>query len=113
MYKIVNEVDYELRPGGTIKFVGEPHGSGASFFHVKSLPGSGADLHIHPYPETWVVLKGNVRFTVGGKNIETTAGHIVIGNANIPHKFLNIVTDLLEMMCIHPSPVIIQEDLEE
>ena len=113
MYKIVDEIDYELRPGGTIKFVGEPHGSGASFFHVKDKPGGGSGLHRHPYPETWVVLKGLVRFEVGGKPIETTAGHIVVGPANTPHKFTNIGPDPLEMMCIHPSPIIIQEDLEE
>lgn len=113
MYKIVNEIDYELRPGGTIKFVGEPHGSGASFFHVKSPPGTGASLHTHPYPETWVVLKGKVRFTVGGQPIEAIAGQVVVGGANIPHKFVNIGTDLLEAICIHPSPIIIQEDLEE
>jgi quercetin dioxygenase-like cupin family protein len=112
MYKVIQESDYELRPGETIKFVGEPHGSGASFFHVKSPPGTGPVLHIHPYPETWVVLKGKVRFTVGGEHIETTSGHVVVGNANIPHKYINIGTDLLEMMCIHPSPTIIQEDLE-
>lgn len=112
MYKVVQEIDLELRPGGTIKFVGKPHGSGVSFFHVKSPPGTGASLHIHPYPETWVVLNGKVRFNVGGEDIEAGSGNILVGPANVPHKFTNIGTDLLEAICIHPSPVIIQEDLE-
>lgn len=112
MYKIIQEADLALRPGGTIKFVGELYGSDASFFHVKDKPGGGPPLHVHPYPETWVVLKGRVRFEVGGEATETTAGYIVVGPADVPHKFTNIGTDLLEMMCIHPSPVIIQEDLE-
>lgn len=113
MYSLVQEADLALRPGGTIKFVGEPYGSGASFFHVKDAPGGGPKLHRHPYPETWVVLQGKVRFEVGGEAIETTAGHVVVGPADIPHKFTNIGNDVLEMMCIHPSPVIIQEDLVE
>lgn len=113
MTKPIQEIVYELRPGGTIKFVGQAHGSMASFFHVKDKPGGGARLHRHPYPETWVVLKGHVRFEVDGNPIETTAGHVVVGPANIPHKFTNIGSDILEMMCIHPSPVILQEDLEE
>jgi mannose-6-phosphate isomerase-like protein (cupin superfamily) len=49
---------------------------------------------------------------VGGENIEAEAGAIVVGGANTPHKFINIGPDLLEMLCIHPSPHIIQEDLE-
>lgn len=112
MYKVIQSVDFELRPGGTVKFEGAPHGSGASFFHVKNNPGAGSRLHVHPYPETWIVRAGNVRFTVGEEEIEASAGDIVIGGANIPHKFLNIGTELLELICIHPSPTIIQNDLE-
>ncbi len=112
MINIVEEASKELRPGGTIKFEGMSYGSMASFFHVKDKPGGGPPLHVHPYPETWVVLQGLVRFEVGGEAVEMTPGHIVVGPANTPHKFTNIGTDLLEMMCIHPSPVIIQEDLE-
>jgi quercetin dioxygenase-like cupin family protein len=113
MTKAIQEIDYELRPGGTIKFIGELHGSGASFFHVRNSPGGGASLHRHPYAETWIVLKGEVRFEVDGNSIETTAGHVVVGPANIPHKFTNIGTGILEMICIHPAPVISQEDLME
>ena len=112
MYKLLKETDFELRPGGTVKFEGGPHGSLASFFHVKNKPGTGSLLHVHPYPETWIVCAGQVRFTVGEENIEANAGDIVIGPANIPHKFLNIGNDLLELICIHPSPIIIQEGLE-
>lgn len=112
MYKVVRSSEFELRPGGTVKFEGESHGSGSSFFLVKSKPGEGSSLHIHPYPETWVVRAGDVRFIVGGEAIEASAGDIVIGGANIPHKFLNVGQDMLELICIHPSPRFIQKDLE-
>jgi mannose-6-phosphate isomerase-like protein (cupin superfamily) len=112
-YKVIESADLELRPGGTRKFVGEAHGSGASFFHVFNEPGMGAALHVHPYPETWIVRAGNVRFTVGEENVEAGPGQIVVAGANIPHKFTNVGSGQLEMICIHPSPRILQEDLEE
>lgn len=113
MCKVIQSVELQLRPGGTVKFEGAPYGSEASFFHVKNEPGTGSSLHVHPYPETWIVRSGKVRFTVGGEDIEANAGDIVVGAAEIPHKFLNIGTERLEMLCIHPSPRIIQELIAE
>jgi len=113
MYKIILAKDLELRPNGTVKFEGAAHGSGACFFHVKADPGKGATLHKHPYPETWIVLQGAVRFTVGSEQVEAGPGQIVVAEANVPHKYHNIGTDRLEIMCIHPSPNILQEEIEE
>lgn len=111
MVKVIRAVDLELRPGGTQKFEGGRYGFGASFFHVKNAPGAGAALHVHPYPETWLVLSGRVRFTVGGQPVEAGPDTIVVAPAETPHEFVNIGTDQLEMVCIHPSPEVIQEDL--
>ena len=113
MYTVIESADLELRSGGTVRFEGEAHGSGASFFHVFNEPGKGASLHVHPYPETWLVRAGQVRFTVGGQDIAAHAGQIVVAPANVPHKFVNVGDGLLEMVCIHPSARIMQEDLEE
>jgi mannose-6-phosphate isomerase-like protein (cupin superfamily) len=112
MYTIVQSVNFELRPGGTVKFEGAPYGSPASFFHVKNEPGAGSSLHVHPYPETWIVRSGRALFTVGKEQIEAGSGNIVIAPADLPHQYLNIGTDQLEMFCIHPSPQIIQEAVE-
>jgi mannose-6-phosphate isomerase-like protein (cupin superfamily) len=73
----------------------------------------GASLHVHPYPETWLVRAGQVRFTVGGQDVEATAGQIVVAPADVPHKFINVGNGQLEMICIHPSSRILQENLEE
>lgn len=113
MTSVIPTSTLELRPGGTARFEGAPHGAGASFFLVKNEPGAGASLHVHPYPETWIVLAGRVRFTVGGRSLEATAGHVVVAPADVPHKFVSLGPDRLEMVCIHPSPHIIQQDLEE
>jgi mannose-6-phosphate isomerase-like protein (cupin superfamily) len=113
MYTVIRSVDLELRPGGTVKFEGAPYNSGASFFHVKAEPGMGSALHKHPYPETWIVLTGKVRFTGGQENIEASPGDIIVADQEIPHKFKNIGTEQLEIIGIHPSPRIIQELIEE
>jgi len=112
-YTILKSADLELRPSGTVKFEGAAYEFGSSFFHVKNEPGKGSFLHVHPYPETWIVIRGSVRFTVGGEDIETSAGNIVVAGKDIPHKFVNMGTELLEMVCIHPSSRLIQKDLEE
>ncbi|MCB9133831.1 MAG: cupin domain-containing protein [Anaerolineales bacterium] len=113
MYKIYQSADLPHTPGGTLRFEGALYGSDASFFHVNVEPGKGSTLHKHPYPETWIVRAGNVRFTVGGEQIEATSGAIVIGAKAVPHKFVNLGPGRLEMICIHPSPQILQEAVTE
>jgi mannose-6-phosphate isomerase-like protein (cupin superfamily) len=44
--------------------------------------------------------------------LEGRPGDIFVVAAGVPHKFTNIGTERLEIICIHASPVIIQEDLE-
>jgi mannose-6-phosphate isomerase-like protein (cupin superfamily) len=104
----------ELRPslGGTITFEGEPYGSGVSFFLVNNEPGAGPDLHRHPYPETWIVRTGRARFTADGEELEAGPGDIVVVAAETPHKFKNVGAERLDIVCIHASPRMIQEDLE-
>ncbi len=113
MVNVIESSDLRLRPGGTIRFEGEAHGSAPSFFHVFNEPGMGASLHVHPYPETWIVRASQVRFTVGGTDVMATGGQIVVAPAIVPHKFVNVGDGQLEMICIHPSPRILQEDLSE
>jgi mannose-6-phosphate isomerase-like protein (cupin superfamily) len=73
--------------------------------------GDGPGLHKHPYAETWVVRSGNARFTVGGEIIEAGDGAILVGPAEVPHMFENVGPGTLNIICIHPSPRFIQEDL--
>lgn len=110
---VIQAAEPALRPGGTVRFEGEAHGAGSSFFHVRNAPGAGAARHVHPYPETWLVLAGRVRFTVGGQRVEAGPGEIVVAAAQVPHEFVSLGPERLEMVCMHPSPRIIQEDLAE
>jgi mannose-6-phosphate isomerase-like protein (cupin superfamily) len=112
VYQVIRSGEIQRSPGGTLKFEGEPYSSQISFFHVHNEPGAGPDLHRHPYPETWIVRSGKVGITVEGEYLEGGPDDIFVVGAETPHKFKNIGTDRLDIVCIHASPVIIQEDLE-
>ncbi len=66
-------------------------------------PGDGAKAHQHPYPETFVIRKGNVRFTIGEETLVCGAGQIVVVPAGVPHAFCNHGPGPLEMIDIHEN----------
>lgn len=113
MYTLIKNGDLTPSAGGTITFPGGPYGSGVSFFLVNNLPGQGPVMHRHPYSETWIMRSGKARFTVGDKIISASDGDILVVGAGTPHKFLNTGSNRLDVICIHASPVFIQENLEE
>jgi mannose-6-phosphate isomerase-like protein (cupin superfamily) len=80
-------------PGGAKKnsstFNGHEHGAQVSFFLSHNKPGTGPQLHKHPYEETFIVQEGDVLFTMGDEEIEAGPGDIIIVPANTPHKFLS------------------------
>jgi mannose-6-phosphate isomerase-like protein (cupin superfamily) len=113
MYKVIRSG--ELRPsrGGTVRFEGEPYGSGVSFFLVNNEPGMGPDLHKHPYSETWIIRSGKARITADDQDIEAGPGDIIVVTPETPHKFKNIGKERLDIICIHASPRMIQVMLDE
>jgi mannose-6-phosphate isomerase-like protein (cupin superfamily) len=111
MHKVIRSGELKPSPGGTITFEGEPHGSGVSFFLVNNQPGAGPDLHRHPYSETWIVRAGRGRFTADGEEIDAGPGDIVVVGPETPHMFKNVGDERLDVICIHASPRMIQEDL--
>jgi quercetin dioxygenase-like cupin family protein len=98
-------------PGSrTLRFEGASHGSGISFFLVTNDPGEGPGLHRHPYSETWTVLEGQATIRLGADTIVATAGDTAVVPPDQWHAFTNTGTSSLRIMCIHASPVFIQED---
>ena len=78
-------------PGGenASTFDGHAHGAQVSFFLNHNKPGTGPELHRHPYEETFIVEDGDVLFTVGEGTVEASAGDIVVVPAGTPHKFVS------------------------
>ncbi|MCZ7451156.1 cupin domain-containing protein [Agrobacterium rhizogenes] len=95
------------------EFEGKAFGTNASvmFFSSDEI-GKGPKLHQHPYDEIFIVRSGKAKFTVGDQEFCVTAGQIVFGPANVPHKYQNTGTAPLEMIDIHVSAVFTQIDLE-
>ena len=73
--------------------------------------GRGPDLHLHPYPELFVVETGTAVFTAGDEEITVDAGHIVIVPAETPHMFKCAGDDTLRVVSVHPSGEMQQTDL--
>ncbi len=82
------------------------------FYTTKDI-GVGPRWHVHPYDEVFIVRTGHALFTIGDEKIEAEAGDILLGPANIPHKFHNLGPDRLETTDIHLSESWIQTDLED
>ena len=92
-------------------FQGEGHEVPVSIFVTKYQRGQGPDLHLHPYPEVFVVEDGTATFTAGDEQLTVAAGHIVIVPAETPHMFKCAGDDTLRVVSVHPSPTVQQTDL--
>ncbi|BCH34005.1 cupin 2 domain-containing protein [Mesorhizobium sp. L-8-10] len=113
MYNLVRHTEPAPGASRTVRFDGDEHGSEVSFFLVDNEPGQGPALHVHPYTETWIVRAGEAEFMVGRDRMRAGPGDIVVGGAGVPHKFRNVGTGRLQLVCIHASARIIQEWVEE
>jgi len=81
------------------------------FFSSETL-GDGPVLHKHPYDEVFIVRKGRALFTIGDTQIEAETGDILLGPAEVPHKFENLGPGRLETTDIHLNERFIQTNLE-
>jgi mannose-6-phosphate isomerase-like protein (cupin superfamily) len=96
----------------TIRFEGNAAGTPISFFAVDNEPGQGPGLHVHPYPETWIVKRGRAELVAGDETLEIGPNDIAVVPANVPHKFTNLGPDRLEIVCIHASGTMEQTNLD-
>ena len=113
---MVRVVNWEELGGGSptrFLFRGGEHGAGVCMFVVDASPGQGPPLHRHPYEEVFVVHEGHARFTAGEETPEAEVGQVIVVPAGTPHKFVNAGDARLRMTTVHPSPRVVQENLED
>ncbi len=82
-----------------------------SIFITEYARGQGPDLHVHPYPEVFVVETGAAIFTAGDEQLTVEGGNIVTVPAETPHGFKCAGDDTLRVVSVHPSPTVKQTDL--
>ena len=96
------------------RFEGKDIGTGVTvLFFATDEVGQGPRWHVHPYDEIFIVRTGRALFTVGDEKIEAEAGDILLGPADVPHKYHSIGTGRLETTDIHLSDRWIQTDLDD
>ena len=109
MARVIPIEDLRLSPRAAL-FEGRDEVA-ASVFVTEYRRGQGPDLHLHPYPEVFVVETGTARFTAGSEELEVTGGHIVVVPAQTPHGFKGAGDDLLRVVSFHPSSTVQQTEL--
>jgi quercetin dioxygenase-like cupin family protein len=82
-----------------------------SMFITEYGRGQGPPLHLHPYPEAFVVQTGTAVFTVGEDEVTVTRGHVVVIPAQTPHGFKGAGDDVLRVVSVHPSATVEQTNL--
>lgn len=95
-------------------FEGKDIGTGVTvLFYVTDNVGEGPIWHVHPYDELFIIRMGNALFTIGDQKIEASSGDILLGPANVPHKYHNTGPGMLETTDIHLSDHWIQTNLDD
>lgn len=95
-------------------FLGKDLGTNATvLFYATDEIGKGARLHTHPYDEMFIIRSGRAAFTVGGGKTEVVAGQVVMCPSEVPHKFVNLGPELLEIISVHLSDTWIQTNLDD
>ena len=65
--------------------------------------GDGTPLHLHPYPELFLVARNTALFTAGEEELSITAGHFVLVPANTPHRYVGASDEAVRVVSVHAS----------
>ena len=103
--------DMQVSPTAAL-FEGAGRGAEVSIFVTHTPPGKWVGLHVHPYPETFVLLEGNGRWTVDGQAVELTPEQMVVVPPDTPHGFRNTGDQPLLVVSVHERGAVRQEWLD-
>ncbi|MCC9658453.1 cupin domain-containing protein [Rhodopirellula halodulae] len=82
-------------------------------FYCTETVGEGPRWHVHPYDEVFIVRRGRALFTIGDQKVEASEGDVLMGPADVPHKYHNLGPGKLETTDIHLSDRWIQANLDD
>ena len=72
-----------------------------SVFVTRTPPGKFVEIHVHPYAETFFLLRGRGRWTSGDTVVEMEPDGVLIVPPNTPHGFRNIGDEPLLVVSTH------------
>jgi mannose-6-phosphate isomerase-like protein (cupin superfamily) len=99
-----NLADMAFSPTAALFEGGQRAGVGFTSFIVRTPPGGGVDLHVHPYSETFILLEGSGRWTAGDDVVELGSDQILVVPANTPHGFRNTGDCPFLLVTVQESP---------
>jgi quercetin dioxygenase-like cupin family protein len=82
-----------------------------SFYVTEFERGEGTPLHLHPYPEVFLVEKNTALFTAGEEELTVTAGNFVVVPANTPHRYVGASDEPVRVVSVHPRGKVEQTNL--
>jgi mannose-6-phosphate isomerase-like protein (cupin superfamily) len=95
-------------------FEGHPRaGVDASIFVTRTPPGRAVELHVHPYAETFLLLRGHGRWTVGDEVVELEPEGMVVVPPDTKHGFRNIGDEPLLVVSVHERGTVRQTWFDE
>lgn len=108
MADVIDLSELRLSPTAWL-FEGGPRANvGISMFVVRTQPGRFVELHVHPYPETFLLLEGRGRWTAGDEVVELEPEQMISVPADTPHGFRNIGDGPMLVVSVHESPTLVQ-----
>src|SRR3712207_1067309 len=81
------------------------------FYVTEFERGEGTPLHLHPYPEVFLVERNEALFTAGSEEFIVTAGRFVLVPANTPHRYVGASDEPVRVLSVHPSGEVVQTNL--
>ncbi len=82
-----------------------------SFYVTEFERGEGTPLHLHPYPEVFLVERNSALFTVGDDELTVTEGNFVLVPAGTPHRYVGASDEPARVVSVHPSGKVEQTNL--
>ena len=82
-----------------------------SFYVTEFERGEGTPLHLHPYPEVFLVERNAALFTAGEEESTVTAGHFVVVPAHTPHRYVGASDEAVRVVSVHPRGKVEQTNL--
>ncbi len=82
-----------------------------SFYVTEFERGEGTPLHLHPYPELFLVERNTALFTAGDEELTVDAGHFVLVPANTPHRYVGASDEAVRVVSVQPSGTVEQTNL--
>lgn len=83
-------------------FEGHPRaGVDISMFVTRTPPERAVGLHVHPYAETFLLLEGRGRWTMGDEVVELEPDGMLVVPPDTPHGFRNIGDEPLLVVSVH------------